>query len=290
MKDMKKRNLYPIGKAAEICKVSPRALRYYEEKGLIRPDEVSSSRYRYYSAETMLLVQLIRYFIDEGFSLQETEQILRRDSFDVLEQSFQDRMEKTQEQIGLQYQRLDSMTAWHDLIGEGRQVLRYQNDSITILSVPASTYFYMDAEADLGNPHFTSQLETEYFSHSKKDGHTMVDVGGAFYFYYASFQDRMDQSTMNVRLMQTLYPNAQSLHNTIELAGYQAVSTYHIGALDTINASYGRAVRWAQEHHVPLQYDVYERHVLDICSTNDENKFVTQILLPILEEDVGSGE
>lgn len=34
---MEKRKLYPIGKAAEICKVSPRALRYYEEKGLIRP-------------------------------------------------------------------------------------------------------------------------------------------------------------------------------------------------------------------------------------------------------------
>ena len=33
---MEKRKLYPIGKAAEICKVSPRALRYYEEKGLIR--------------------------------------------------------------------------------------------------------------------------------------------------------------------------------------------------------------------------------------------------------------
>ena len=33
---MEKQKLYPIGKAAEICKVSPRALRYYEEKGLIR--------------------------------------------------------------------------------------------------------------------------------------------------------------------------------------------------------------------------------------------------------------
>ena len=86
---MEKRNLYPIGKAAEICKVSPRALRYYEEKGLIKPDEISSSRYRYYSADTLLLVQLIRYYIDEEFSLQEAEQLLRRDSSDVLEQSFQ---------------------------------------------------------------------------------------------------------------------------------------------------------------------------------------------------------
>ena len=58
---MEKRNLYPIGKAAEICKVSPRALRYYEEKGLIKPDEISSSRYRYYSADTLLT-----YMLDVG--------------------------------------------------------------------------------------------------------------------------------------------------------------------------------------------------------------------------------
>lgn len=40
---MEKRNLYPIGKAAEICKVSPRALRYYEEKGLIKAGDLSQA-------------------------------------------------------------------------------------------------------------------------------------------------------------------------------------------------------------------------------------------------------
>ena len=282
---MEKRNLYPIGKAAEICKVSPRALRYYEEKGLIKPDEISSSRYRYYSADTLLLVQLIRYYIDEGFSLQEAEQLLRRDSFDVLEQSFQGQMEKTQEQISLQHQRLDSMAAWHDLICEGRRVLRYRDDSITVRAIPASTYFYMEAEADLQDPYFASQIETEYFSHSKGNGHTMVDVGGAFYLYYESFQDRLNRSKMKVRLMQTLYPNAQSLHGTMEIPACEAVSTYHIGTLDAINASYERAIRWAQERHIPLRRDACERYVLDICSTSDENKYVTQILLPIQEED-----
>lgn len=281
---MEKQKLYPIGKAAEICKVSPRALRYYEEKGLIKPDEISSSRYRYYSADTLLLVQIIRYYIDEGFSLQESEQLLRRDSFEVLEQSFQEQMKKTKEQISLQHQRLDSMAAWHDLICEGRQVLRYRDDSVTIKTIPASTYFYMEAEADLQDPHFASQIETEYFSHSKDNGHTMVDVGGAFYLYYASFQDRLDQNKIKVRLMQTLYPNAQSLHGTMEIPAYAAVSTYHIGPLDAINTSYERAIRWAQERHIPLQCDACERYVLDICSTSDENKYVTQILLPILAE------
>ena len=71
----------------------------------------------------------------------------------------------------------------------------------------------------------------------------------------------------------------------MDIPAYSAVSTYHIGSLDAISASYERALIWAQAHHVPLRSDACERHVLDIYSTSDENKYVTQILLPILEDD-----
>ena len=94
---MRKPELYSIGRAAEICKVSPRTLRYYEEKGLIHPDEISSSHYRYYTTETLRIVQLIRYYIDEGFSLQETKELLKRDSFDQLEELFRIQMADTKQ-------------------------------------------------------------------------------------------------------------------------------------------------------------------------------------------------
>ena len=35
-----KEDLYSIGKVSKICDVSQRMLRYYEEIGLIRPDEI----------------------------------------------------------------------------------------------------------------------------------------------------------------------------------------------------------------------------------------------------------
>ena len=280
---MEKRKLYPIGKAAEICKVSPRALRYYEEKGLIRPDEISSSHYRYYSTETLRIVQLIRYYIDEGFSLQETEELLKRDSFDQLEDLFRIQMAKTREEISLQYQRLDSLAAWYGIIREGRQVLDHRDDSVTVKHVPSSMYFYMDAEADLSAPDLNADLETEYFSKSKGHGHTMVDMGGAFHLYFGSIKARLSKTTQHIRLLQTIYPNARSLHSTTQIHGFLAICTYHIGSADTIEESYHRAISWAEDHNFQLRQDSYERCVLDIYSTCDESKFVTQILLPVQE-------
>lgn len=282
---MEKRKLYPIGKAAEICKVSPRALRYYEEKGLIRPDEISSSHYRYYSTETLRIVQLIRYYIDEGFSLQETQELLKRDSFDQLENLFRIQMSKTREEISLQYQRLDSLTAWYSILREGRQVLEHHDDSVTVKHVPSSMYFYMDAEADLSAPHLNADLETEYFSKSKDHGHTMVDMGGAFHLYFGSIEVRLAKTPQRIRLLQTIYPNARSLHSTTQIPGYTAICTYHIGPADTIGDSYQRAIAWAEDHNFQLRQDAYERCVLDIYSTCDESKFVTQILLPVQESE-----
>ena len=74
---MAKEGLYSIGKVSKICDVSPRTLRYYEEVGLLQPDRINErSGYRYYSAESMYQVQVIRYLSDEGFSLEEIGQIL----------------------------------------------------------------------------------------------------------------------------------------------------------------------------------------------------------------------
>ena len=72
-----KEDLYSIGKVSKICDVSQRMLRYYEEIGLIAPDYIAaSSRFRYYTVQTMQQVQNIRYLIDQGFNLEEIKEVL----------------------------------------------------------------------------------------------------------------------------------------------------------------------------------------------------------------------
>ncbi len=48
------KKLHSIGEAAEICHVSRKTLRFYEELGLLVPDHVSPKNgYRYYSEEQL---------------------------------------------------------------------------------------------------------------------------------------------------------------------------------------------------------------------------------------------
>ncbi len=51
---------YTIGEFARIVGLSVKALRFYDELGLLKPKEVSPSGYRYYSAAQMPAVRLIQ--------------------------------------------------------------------------------------------------------------------------------------------------------------------------------------------------------------------------------------
>lgn len=60
-----------IGDISDLTKVSPRQLRYWEEKGYIHPKKCSrESKQRKYSLYTLIKVFHVKQFLDEGFTLK----------------------------------------------------------------------------------------------------------------------------------------------------------------------------------------------------------------------------
>ena len=69
-----------IGEFARICNVSPQTLRYYNEEGILCPDEIDpDSGYRYYSPEQAADFRLIQTYKEAGFALDEIRVLLHGD-------------------------------------------------------------------------------------------------------------------------------------------------------------------------------------------------------------------
>lgn len=284
-KNMSQQVLYSIGKVSKICDVSQRMLRYYEEVGLIEPDKIAEpSHYRYYSVQTMRRIQVIRYLIDEGFRLEEIKKMLFDEDLEHFQDMFLQKIDQTQEEIEYYHQRLDSLKAWYALLVEGRAVYRHQNRAITMRYVPPGRYFYYERQRQPDEQDSGAFLETEYFTQSKRNGHSMVDMGGAFHVKYDSVQERMEGDYRHMMLLQTMFPNSKSTDNTLYFGGFLAITSYHIGSQDEVRDDYERMLLWAQQHCFHPRGDCLERHVLDIYSTAREENFVTELLLPV-EED-----
>lgn len=287
---MSQNTLYSIGQVSQICDVSPRMLRYYEQVGLIKPDKIAdTSHYRYYSVHTMRQVQVIRYLIDEGFRLEEIKDGLFSEDMDHMQELFLEKIDRTKEKIEYYHQRLDSLKAWYALLIEGRWVHQHKNCSVTAKYIPENQYFYYERDREIGEQDSAAHLETEYFTMSKRGGHSMVDMGGAFHVKYDSYQERMDNTYRHMTLLQILYPNSKSQANTVRFGGFLAVACYHIGSLNDVRPEYERMLEWAAQHQFALRGDCCERNVLDVYSTTREENFVTELLLPVQEDATGFG-
>ncbi len=94
-----------IGKVAVRAGVSVDALRFYEEKGLIKPQR-SANGYRHYPEETLQLVGYIKLAQQLGFSLKEIGENLpllwnsEQVSSDVLRGLFAEKIAMLDERIG----------------------------------------------------------------------------------------------------------------------------------------------------------------------------------------------
>ena len=208
--------LFPIGKTAEICGVSARTLRFYEEHGLIHPDKVDNeNRYRYYSYDTMRRIQTIRYLLDEGFALATIQDMLLKDDLNDLKEHFLSQIRETESEIRYQKQRLASLHAWCALLIEGNYVLEHRDLSVRTRYIEEQQYFHFHHVPANAEERTEAFLETKYFTESKKDGHTMIDMGGAFNVLYGSIEDRMANSASKITLLQTVYPDSVSVSHTI---------------------------------------------------------------------------
>lgn len=68
--------LYTAGEIAKIAGVSLRTIRFYDEKGLLKPVSYSEAGYRYYNRESLAVLQRILMLKYLGFSLQRIQEIM----------------------------------------------------------------------------------------------------------------------------------------------------------------------------------------------------------------------
>jgi DNA-binding transcriptional MerR regulator len=70
-----KKQVMQIGDFARKAGVSVRAIRYYEELGLIRPESHSNGGFRLYGRENLKRIRVINFLKDLGLSLTDIRQI-----------------------------------------------------------------------------------------------------------------------------------------------------------------------------------------------------------------------
>ena len=104
--------------------LTPEALRYYEEKGLLSPERTAASGFRRFSITDVQVLGIIKSLQRQGFSLDEIRHVLKTGvTLDELVGMMDDKRRELREQISLSTGILARLTACTDLLRDSESLL-----------------------------------------------------------------------------------------------------------------------------------------------------------------------
>jgi DNA-binding transcriptional MerR regulator len=264
------KNLVPIGRFSAICRLSQKALRLYDEMGLLRPAWVDpASGYRYYAVAQAVEAERIRLLRSLEVPLEEIREFLHdaagsRRVLDRHRRRLESRLAELDALLAslARLEREDTMT--YDV--RTKEVAPQQ-----VISVRVRTRL-----ADLGME--AGQAYGELFAHLGRAGAAPAGPPLSLYHDGPSDEEEVD--------VEFCVPVCRPMSGAgrisgRELAGGPAAYTLHSGRYDAVGPAYAEVQRWIQEHGHECAGPPREIYLVGPQQETDPARFRTEIEWPI---------
>ncbi|WP_334071419.1 MerR family transcriptional regulator [Paenibacillus sp. A14] len=271
-----------IGEFSKICRVSTKTLRYYDEIGLIHPDQIHPENgYRYYSMtqlEKMLLIQRLKSY---HFSLDEIREVLAWEK-DLSEEKLCFRLQRKKKHIEEQIQAYAS-------------ILEQMKRDI--------------ASLELGRPlmSFLDRIEVELVETRPRNILSIrrslsgEDYAAGYGIYFAELYERIATGKLTLQgTPMTIYhspeynpagndtefaiPVKEAVKGTRDFPGGLCAKSVLKGAYHELTSVYARLREWVEREGYALTEAPFELYLTDPVQTKDAGDLVTEVYFPVAKK------
>ena len=212
-----------------------------------------------------------------SFKLEEMKDFLESDNYEVQERGFRrkiDELKQQKEDINVAY---TSVSDWYDLILEAGSVLENNVTEVSVKYVEMHSVCYM--EQTFNHNYMESIINIEWTNYLEEIGHAIT---GPVCMNFPDIKEKLDGKPTKVYVFQR---GARDIDDsrTMAFGGRMMLSAYHIGSHDTINETYYKIFRWAENHGYKYGNSSIERYVTDYWTIRKSRDFVTEIFVDIVK-------
>jgi DNA-binding transcriptional MerR regulator len=264
--------MYTIGQLSRICQVTPKALRHYEEIGLLRPAHVDRfNQYRYYSTDQVELVRLIRIARDTGMSLARIKEFLRaRDQGEsvggILEAHRQDLLVQMTELNG----RLARLSWWQNKQEAGR--MKSESKYAVVLRELPEVLVRCQRKAIGDFPVGLGGMFEAVYGEILQAGR--APAGPPFVLYY---DEEFNPERVDVEVA---FPVSDPAIATRTIPATSAATTVHVGPYDKLADAYAAVYGWANDNGYESVLPMRDVYTNDPENTPPD-QLVTEVILPV---------
>lgn len=264
--------MYRIGQFSQLAKVTVKALRYYDEMGLLKPEQVDPwTGYRFYSTGQLLPLQRIVALRQAGLTIDEISAVLSgQDAADLLQRRREELAWELAEAKG-RLDRLESMLHQEDFL------MNYQ---ATIRTIPGCTVFYKAGVVPTYAQITDFVLQAGAECAAANPGLKCAEPDYSFITYVAPEFQEKDVALTYAQAVVSRGVETDTIKFR-DLEPVEAVCVYHKGALDKLGEAYAFSMKWLEENGYELTERPRERYIDGCWNKDDPSEYLTELQFPV---------
>lgn len=272
---MDRKNLFPIGEVSKLFHISVSSLRHYENIGLLTPAYVSpDSGYRYYGTEQFEVLNTIRYLRALDMPLSEIEDFLKNKDIDCIEEKLLQQKQtvlKKQQELKRIEQKIEHRLNW--LMDAENTPL----DCVSLIQLPACRIVWVDDSLKIGA---SADMEAPIRKLDQSDAEAVVFLGkvglGISVEHLQKAETEQYDGIFLVLDQEDIYTG-----EILDMPEALCVRLRFRGSHAEAPVQYQKLLSYIEKHQMQIAGFSREVTLIDYGITNDIEKFVTEICIPV---------
>jgi effector-binding domain-containing protein len=267
-------NLVPIGRFSKMTRLSVKALRHYDEMGLLVPAVVDpSSAYRYYTYAQANRAEAIRVLRSLDMPLEDVREALDADEPRVAAKV----LDRHRARLESELDRHERMLAFLGRLIERKEgVMPYE---VMVKEVPAQHVATIRKHAAMAT--IGQDVSSGFAAVGEAVGRAGARMTGSPFLVMFDVIDEETEGDIGVAFpVAAPFPGAGDVVGE-ELPAMTVASTMHRGPYDELGPAYHTLTGWIQEHGHEIAGPPREIYLNDPQETPDPADYLTEIQFPI---------
>lgn len=263
--------MYKINQFSKISGLTVKALRYYDQEGILQPAfRNEENQYRYYNDDNLKKAQLIKYLRSLDFSIMEIKDVVENvHSHDDLMYILNEKIKIIETNISKEKEFIKRMNTQLSTFHNKTCCNHYQIDTVTIDEILVASIHFRGQYTELDK--YVPQLYKAV--KNNKNGH--------------HFNCYFDEECVESADIELCVPIKKEIDNKAIrckiLPQVKALRTTHYGSYETLYLAYQAMFEYVNTHHIETftpSREIYIKGPGTIFKGNPDN-YVTEILLPL---------
>lgn len=277
--------IYTIGEVSAICNIPIKTLRYYDDIGLVVPNERShTGNYRLYRENQILELFVIRKLKLLDFPLKEIKMLVNDVDVDTLQASIEKQLslirqdlERLQNKYTEGSLLLERFRKGHVVLNDARQ--RESQDACDMEDIPETdVIFTRKVQSDYNNADVSIDRWAEVIDLAEKNA--LSAAGAIVLIYHTEPLGQFYQTDCDLEVCLQV-DRALDLPFHKKHGGFRAVTATHVGSHDTIYNTHIQAIKWIKKNKLKITGPISEEYIISPMDIWREDTYISKVIIPV---------